>query len=429
MMDESSCPMSAGALKSANTVSFDQHAPAHVEHWPAVYRDLRDRCPRAWSKEHGGFWIATRYNDIISVSRSLSDVSAHQGMNPETGDLMLGTAIPGIPGTRSVPNETDSPEWDGVRGFLNKWFSPPAVARWTGRAVEISREIVARAAARGECDLVDDIASPLPGMLTTEIFGFPTEEWDRFACPIHTLVATPSNSPAFAEASEQLGLFHERVDEEVAIRRAEPRDDLLTHLARGLIDGKPLEYRQMHDIAWQILSGGVDTTAMTTAHALVHLARHPGQRRRLVEQPELLPRACEEFVRYFSPIHGAARTIKRDAEINGWRFDKGDRIYLAYSSGNRDPVEFDAPEEIKLDRVPNRHLGFGAGQHRCLGAFMAKMMLKAIIGEFLAHIPDYELIEEQLERYPSIGYVNGIVHAPITFAASSDASGDNRSTS
>lgn len=396
-------------------IHFDQHSPEHARNWPAIYRELRDGCPRPFSKDHGGFWVATRYHDVVAVAHCLGAISAHQGIHPETGEMMLGTAIPGIPGTRSVPNETDSPEWDGVRGFLNRWFSPPAAARRAERAAEIARELVDEVIGRGECDLVDDIASPLPGMVTTELFGFPTAEWELYSGPIHVMVSTSPDSPEFAAAAQRLGFFHERVDEEVAKRRDHPREDFLTHLATGTIDGKPLDHQQLHDIAWQILSGGVDTTAAVTANALVYLGRNPEDRRRLAADPGLIPRACEEFVRHFSPIHGAARTVKHDTEIEGWPLAKGDRIYLAYASANRDPAAFVEPEQLQLDRHPNRHVGFGAGQHRCLGSFLAKTMLHAIVGEFLARIPDYEVVEDGIERYPRIGYVNGLVHAPIRY--------------
>jgi len=207
----------------------------------------------------------------------------------------------------------------------------------------------------------------------------------------------------FAEAFANLDYFRQRVDEEIAARRREPRDDLLGLLANGEVDGAPLDRQRIQEIAWQILAGGVDTTTALTANVLVHLGRHPDHRQRLIDEPGLLPIACEEFVRYFSPVHGPARNAKADVELNGWRFDKGDRVTLAYSSGNRDPEIFEDPEEVKLDRIPNRHIGFGAGMHRCMGNYLARMMFQEMITAVLARIPDYCLVEEGIRRYNSVG--------------------------
>jgi cytochrome P450 len=141
----------------------------------------------------------------------------------------------------------------------------------------------------------------------------------------------------------------------------------------------------------------------------------PEQRRLLREDPSRIPRACEEFVRHSTPIQGAARTVTDDAEIDGWRRRGRDRVLLAYASANRDPRNFDDPDEIKLDRSPNRHVAFGAGQHRCLGAFLARMMLGCMLEVFLRRVPDYETDESAVLRYPSVGFVNGFVSLPATF--------------
>ena len=107
--------------------------------------------------------------------------------------------------------------------------------------------------------------------------------------------------------------------------------------------------------------------------------------------------------------------MKRDVRLNGFAFDKGDRVFLAYSSGNRDPEVFDDPETLKLDRSPNRHIGWGAGQHRCLGSFFARMMFQTMIEAVLARIPDYALVPGGVRRYKSIGYANGVVSAEVRF--------------
>ena len=129
----------------------------------------------------------------------------------------------------------------------------------------------------------------------------------------------------------------------------------------------------------------------------------------------MLPIACEEFIRYYSPIHALARTAKDDVDLDGWHIGKGERVMLAYAAGNRDPDAFDDPEQVRIDRFPNKHVGFGAGMHRCLGSFLARLMFQVMVTEVLNRMPDYRVIEEDCVPYPSVSKVNGWIHIPAVF--------------
>jgi cytochrome P450 len=190
---------------------------------------------------------------------------------------------------------------------------------------------------------------------------------------------------------------------------------LLGYLAAGQIDGAAIPYEQIQAITFNLMVGGVDTTTALTSNVLLHLSRNPEHRRRLIEEPALRPYAREEFIRYVSPIHGLARNAKQDVEVDGWRFAKGDRVLLAYASANRDPDVFDNPEEVVLDRFPNRHIGFGAGMHRCIGSFLARMMFEVMLDEVLRRMPDFRVREDGLRCYPSVGKVNGWISMPAVF--------------
>jgi cytochrome P450 len=168
-------------------------------------------------------------------------------------------------------------------------------------------------------------------------------------------------------------------------------------------------------MAMNILGGGVDTTTALTSSVLLYLSRRPDQRQQLIDRPELLSLAREEFLRYFSPIHGIARTATRDVELDGWKIDEGDRILLAFASANRDPDAFESPEDVKLDRFPNKHIAFGAGTHRCLGSFLARMVYDTMLSEVLRRMPDYQVIEDGIRAYPSIAVVNGWMSLPANF--------------
>jgi cytochrome P450 len=229
------------------------------------------------------------------------------------------------------------------------------------------------------------------------------------------MVYTPVNHPDHEKTLVGLHYFQKRVAEEIELRRQEPKDDLLTLFATGTIGGEPLSDETIQSFSMNILAGGVDTTTALTSNALIHLARHPQDRQRLIDDPALLPVACEEFLRYFSPIHALSRTAYADVVVNGWEIKKGERVLLAYAAGNRDPEAFDDPETVKLDRLPNKHVAFGAGMHRCLGSFLARMMFQEMITAVFERMPDYELVEDGMRSYPSIGSVNGWIAIPARF--------------
>jgi cytochrome P450 len=407
--------MSAEEARSC-PLHFDHHSVEHARNWAENYRRLRERSPRAWSEAYDGFWIATRLNDIVGVAQQSEVFSAHKEINPETGQATGGVTIPPSGAVRGIPNEADNPEWEGIRRLINRRFAPRAVEERRERARQFATALIDEVIEQGELDFVDHLTNPLPALVTMEIFGFPLEEWPAIADPFHKMVYTPLDDPAFPETIRGLDYFRQRVDEEIALRLDEPKDDFLTVLATGTIDGKPLSHERIRDLSFNILAGGVDTTTALTSSTLVYLGRHPQDRQKLIDHPDVMPFACEEFLRYFSPIPALCRTALDDTEVNGWKIGKGERVLMAFAAGNRDPDVFDDPETVRLDRFPNKHVGFGAGMHRCLGSFLARMMWQVMIAEVLKRMPDYELVEEGLRPYPSIGGVNGWINIPARFA-------------
>lgn len=396
-------------------IDFDHDSHEHALHWEAEFRDLRERCPRPWTDNHGGFWVATKYADIVRIAQRTESFSTHKDFDPATGEPRGGLAIPAAPMPRAVPNETDSPEWDGIRGFINRRFAPRAVEERRAEARRFAAALIDLVIEKGEFDIVDDLTSPLPALVTMAVFGFPLGDWRKFADPFHKMVYTPISDPSFRDVVRGLDYFRERVDEEIDIRLKTPADDLLGYMASGTIDGQPLDRELIQDLAFNILAGGLDTTTALTSSTLLHLSRNPALRRRLIDEPALMPLAREEYLRFVSPIHALARNAKEDVEVDGWQFEKGDRVLLAYASGNRDPDAFDDPEEVKLDRYPNKHMAFGVGQHRCIGSFLARMMFEVMVNEVLTRMPDFNVVERDVVQYTRIG-VNGWVRIPATFA-------------
>jgi cytochrome P450 len=396
-------------------ISFNHESPEHAAHWVEAYSEMRSDCPVAWSEKHGGFWVASRYRDVIDIAQNPEVFSSAKTFDPETGEVKSGAAIPPLPGPRAIPDETDSPEWDAFRSFLNQRFAPKAVEARRAKTEQFAAALLDRVIERGHLDLVDDFSNPLPAIATMDIFGLPLDEWNEFADPLHRLMYTPKDDPSFAVAAERLHWMRERVEHFIVERRKEPKDDLLTHLATGEINGERLNDEDIWSITLNLLLGGVDTTTALTSTVLIHLCRNPDKKQIFLENKAQASIAREEFVRYFSPVHGVARVLTTDFDIRGQQLEQGDRLYLAYASANRDSEIFEDPDTLKLDRFPNRHIGFGAGRHRCIGSFQARMMFETMIKEVLTRIPDYQVDETALKSYPSVANINGWISVPATF--------------
>jgi cytochrome P450 len=407
--------MASNAHQGRCPIDFDQHSEAHAKDWPGVYQNLREQNPRAWTDNYGGFWVATRYRDILKIAQRPESFSTAKLFDPSSGAPSGGVSIPPVPGFRGIPNETDPPEWKFVRDLLNPLFGPRAAEARRERTRTYATALIDRVIESGHFDVVDDFTSPLPGLVTMDILGLPLREWRRFAEPIHTLAFLDRSDPRFAQMAGAFDDFRDRVDEEIALRRLQPQDDLFGYLAAATHEGEPLAQRQIQDMCFNILAGGVDTTTAWTSWTLYYLATHPDLRQRLIDEPALLPHAREEFLRYVTPLHGLARTVSEDVQIDGWNLQQGDRVLLAYSSANRDPEVFEDPETVKLDRSPNRHIAFGAGIHRCLGSFVARMMFEVMISEVLARIPDYKVFEGEARPYRTVGGVNGWINIPAAW--------------
>jgi cytochrome P450 len=312
------------------------------------------------------------------------------------------------------PCRTILPDWTPLRRLLNPTLSAEAVSRFVPQIQAVTNYFIDRFIKRGTCDFVFDLCSPVPAVVTLKYLGLPTEEWERYAVPIHSSVYTPREPghPAFEQLNGQFGWIFAQIRAEIADRHASPRhDDLITSLIKdGLDDGLVFE------TVYTMLAAGVDTTTSILSAALLHLSEHPEQRRRLTENPDLLDPATEEFLRYYSPAQATARTATADVEVCGVRFRPGDRVLLAWASANRDAAHFDDPDGFILDRTSNRHVTFAHGIHRCIGAPLARQELRVILAEVLRRIPDYVVDVGATPVYPDVGLMFGYQKMPATFA-------------
>lgn len=405
-------------------IDFDHEGREHAEHWAEEFHELQNRCPMAWTERHGGFWVATKYEDILAITRDPATFSSEKAFDPQTGEVSGGLAIPPVPNPRSIPIEVDPPLWEKYRKLINPRLGPGAVRKQQGDAQHFAAALMDKFIEKGECDIVLDFTNPLPALVTMKFFGLPLHEYEMFANPLHEVYSLPRHTQEFLDAVKGLDWMRQRLYEEIALRRSEPKDDFIGYLVDAKLDEAPLDDEVIQEICFNVMAGGVDTTTALTSNVLLYLDEHPEDRRRLAENPDMLPVACEEFVRYFSPIHGFARNVRREVMVGGQTMKPGERVFLAYSAANRDESIFECPEKIDIGRFPNRHMGFGAGIHRCVGSFLARIMFEAMMREVLSRLPDYRVDRGTSVHYQSIAAINGWSKMPVRFTPGSRVGAD-----
>ncbi|MDQ1361126.1 MAG: hypothetical protein QOJ44_1503 [Acidimicrobiaceae bacterium] len=190
----------------------------------------------------------------------------------------------------------------------------------------------------------------------------------------------------------------------------------MSRLVAMEVNGEILGNDDLIAVMWNLIGGGLDTTTSLTSLALIHLAEHPDLRRRLVDDPDLLLPACEEYLRWTSINETLTRTCTKDTELGGQQVERGDFVMMSWLGANFDPSVFDRPDEVDIDRSPNPHLAFGVGTHRCIGLHVARTLFDVMLREILTRIPDYQVDLSATQYYQGNPELTGVVTMPVTFA-------------
>ena len=321
-----------------------------------------------------------------------------------------------MPSMLSNPIELDPPEFFAYRRILNPLLSPAAVERDLVPLVgRLTTFFVDRFIEEGRCDLIHDFASPVPAAFTLGWLGISLEHWRRFSDIQHAIVALVAGTPEHDAAVEGLFWSYEVINETIAERRREPRDDIISCFLAQEIDDVPLSNETVADMVRLLVAGGVDTTTSLTGQALHYLFEHPEERQRLREDPELMSLATEEFLRVFCPVTTLGRTVMREATLGDQVLSPGERRDGAVVRRVPDPAAFPAPDDVQLDRFPNRHTAFGLGIHRCVGSNLARRGFQAMLRAVLDRLPDYEIDISRAHPYPAFGINGGWSDLPATF--------------
>ena len=397
-------------------VEFDHHSEEYHRNEQEINADLRRRCPVAWNERYGGFWFVSGYDAVTEVARD-GDTFAHK-YEPDAADGVSYQGEMGVPRPEGQPplgiGEVDGPYHLALRRALTPFFSTGAVEKMRPFMEQSVHWFIDQRIADGQMDLVLDYASPVPAILTMRLMGLPYDNWRMYANLFHSVMAA-SGGDDYDKAIAEVPAMLDGLLKFVAARRAEPRNDLTSFLVQFDIDGKRLDDTALLDILWNLIGGGVDTTTSLTALSLLHLGTHPDLRRQLIDRPELYRSAAEEFLRFFSVNKQLSRTVSRDTVLAGQQLRRNDRLLISWISANHDEREFEQPDDVVLDRSPNRHVAFGLGAHRCIGAPLARVMFEVMVKAVLDRMPDYRIDLDGVRRYAGNPTMDGVGELPVTF--------------
>jgi cytochrome P450 family 142 subfamily A polypeptide 1 len=374
-----------------------------------TYRWLRANAPVYWD-ETSVLWVLSRYDDVFNVSKTPEVFSAAQGVLPES-DAMVSIVC------------MDDPRHQRLRKLVNRGFTPRMVGLLEPKVRALADEITGAIAARGACDLVRDVAVPLPLYIIAEMLGIRREDFDRFHDWSDRLIGVAGNYHDPVKMNDSVTAYTEYgayLKEVFEDRRHAPREDLVSILVAAQQDGmlaedeEAMENDEIVMFMTLLLVAGNETTRNAISGGMLALMENRDQLELLRSRPDLIDGAVEEILRYVSPIICFRRTATCNTEIRGQAIRAGDRVLMLYQSANRDEEVFADPERFDVTRSPNPHLAFGIGPHFCLGANLSRMELKVMVQSLIERFPDMR--PAAAPRRTASTLVAGIEHLAVEYA-------------
>jgi cytochrome P450 len=374
----------------------------------SVWDRLRGTCPIAHTERRGSTWLPTRYEDVVALAHDVEHFSSQKiAVIPLDGDEPEEPVLAyGLP-----PISADPPLHTWTRRLLLPWFSHRRVEGYEGLTRTLCAGLVDSFASDGRVDAAGRYAQQIPVRVIAHVLGVPPEMADTFTGWVRDVLEFADDPERRARGGDALLDFFVA---EVARRKTEPGEDLLSELLATEVDGAPMDEAIVLGTAALVLIAGVDTTWSAIGSSLWHLAGHPDDRRRLVAEPELMPLAVEELLRAYSPVT-MARVVVVDTEFQGCPMHAGDKVLMNFPGANRDPAAFEDADRVVLDRALNRHVAFGSGIHRCAGSNLARMELRVALEEWLRRIPEFHLADDAEVTWAG-GQVRGPRSLPVVLS-------------
>ncbi|MCC0057603.1 MAG: cytochrome P450 [Rhodobiaceae bacterium] len=368
-------------------VDGDLHAGYHKLHsGPDIF----------YTPKNGGYWVLTRADDIYDVMRDHERFSNH-------GVALMREHE----GVRFIPGEIDPPIHTAFRKVLNPQTSPKRVREFEDSSRNLCIKLVEELKDQGGCEFRSSISEVMPIYNFLFFMSLPVEHAEKLVPPA-AVIARERDLDAFARAMEEIrGYIEDRIDE----RLTDPRDDFISHVLAAEIEGRPIAREEAVVTVLNVMLGGLDTVTGSMGFFFNYLARHPAIRRKLVDEPGMIPEAIEELLRRHG-IFNTGRLVKQDCEHKGVTFRKNDLVLISGTLHNLDDRKFSDPLKVDFDRKEGAHLTFGVGIHRCLGSNIARAQLRILLEEWLKRIPDFAIAPGKDVKVQS-GRTNAVVELPL----------------
>ena len=391
---------------------FNPFSPTlSADPYPA-YERLRESGPIVFHRALGN-WIVSSYELCETVLRSPASV--------DRGDLfdVVSPWSKLDAGDRETFTSSmllvDPPDHTRLRKLVSRAFTPRTVERIEPRISEIADDLIGRVRGERSVDLVTSVFAPLPIFVIGELLGIPERDWSRLAAwsAEFAKVIDPIDAFQPAELSAAIAEMKVALDEWIDLRTAEPGEDLLSQLLRAEDEGGRLSRRELQSMIALLMTAGHETTTGLLGNAVVALASRPDLRDRLAEDPATAVPAVEEFLRFDSPVQNTDRLATEALDLGGHRVKPGHMMLLAIGAANRDPEQFDRPDELDFDRPNNRALSFGHGIHHCVGAALARQEARIVLPMVCRELRDHQVDLDAIVWKRSMT-LRGPIKLPVT---------------
>jgi cytochrome P450 len=342
----------------------------------------RHLCPVTHSDARGGYWVVTKYEDVLRIAQNWETFSSKSVTIPDNDHTAL-----------SIPEHIDPPLHREYKRLINAYFTPTVVAQYEDRTRALVHSLIDGFIEKGECDFQEAFAVPFPARAFFEfVLNAPSDEVVRLG-ELSTAVSNP-NTPDVAACYK--GLM-DWIDAFLGDRQSQPaRGDVVDGVLAAQIEGRPITYSEVQAIILLLILGGLETTTGALGQIMIRFCKEPEIPQLLREKPELISEAVEELLRLEGPFIAIGRTVGHETELNGCPVTPGEKVLISWASANRDEDEFPDPDKFDLERGRNRHLAFGAGPHRCAGSTLARLNLRIAVEAMAQRILDPEItIDEQ----------------------------------
>jgi cytochrome P450 len=360
------------------------------------YRVMRAQAPVLFDAG-SQMWHVFRYPDVQRVLSEYADFSSQ--FAGESGESALASSLVA----------TDPPRHRQLRALVSQAFTPRAVEDLAPRIAQITEDLLDQVVARGELDLVRDLAYPLPVIVIAELLGVPPAERDQFKQWSDAITSTTVEG---VHAQQAMAQYFGRLIEE---RRRQPKSDLVSALMAAQIEGQHLSLPELLGFCVLLLVAGNETTTNLIGNAILCFDEAPGTLQQLAARPELLPEAIEEVLRFRSPVQSMFRVVARPTVLDGQSMQPGQSVIAWIGSANRDEDAFPGADRFDIHRSPNKHIAFGHGIHFCLGAPLARLESRIALEALLRRLPNLRRVQDgPLEAQDSM-IVYGVKSLPLAF--------------